>query len=415
MLYIDASCGAAGDMFVGALIDAGADETLLEEVEKETGVGFGTRRVDRSNMNALKVDMDAGGDDVERYSSQDSPVDGGDDGHDHPHRDYTDVVGIVESTDLPDAVIEDSLAVFERIGRAEAKVHDVPLDELAFHEVGADDAIADVLGATLLFHDLGVGTRKDERAVATPVNVGGGRVRASHGDVPAPVPATVEILRGTGHRMEGGPVETELLTPTGAALLTEFAEPVERVPEMSVDETGYGAGAQEFDDEGVSNVLRVVRGDGGDGPTKEGIEVLETNVDDVSPEVLGSLFEKLRDEGARDVYVVPTVIKKNRPGHLVQVLARPDDAERLARVLARETGTLGVRATPYTHRFVADRRVETVELEVGGETHEADVKIGEIDGEVFDASAEYDDARRIADETGEAVRDVMRAIEEEWR
>ncbi len=379
-------------MFVAALLDAGADAKLLDDVTDATGVGFETRRVDRSNISALKLDVDVEGDEVTRYVSDEVRHDEADDGG-HVHRDYTEVVETVEGTDLPGAVIEDAVAVFERIGRAEAEVHDVSLNELVFHEVGADDAIADVLAAAVLFHDLG------ERAVATPINVGGGRVRAAHGDVPAPVPATVEILRGTGHAVRGGPVETELLTPTGAAVLAEFAEPIDTVPEMDVREAGYGAGAQDFDD--VPNVLRVVRGEGK--TRSEGIEVLETNVDDVSPEILGSLYETLREEGARDVYVIPTVMKKNRPGHLVQVIARPEDAESLARLLARETGTLGVRATPYTHRFVADRRVDSVEVEVRGETFRADVKIASFDDETFDVSAEYGDARRIADETDAAV------------
>ncbi|MDY7082450.1 MAG: nickel pincer cofactor biosynthesis protein LarC [Halobacteria archaeon] len=397
MLVFDASSGASGDMVLGALVDAGADADLLEKVEDVVPVSIEFERVDKAGVNAQKVNVVGGGDD-----------DGDGHGHSHAHRSYTEVVGIVENSDLPTPVVDDALAVFELIAEAEAEVHDVSLDELDFHEVGADDAIADVLGASLLFDDL------DEDVVTGTINVGGGTVEAAHGEMPVPVPAVTEILKESEHAIEGGPVESELLTPTGAALLVHFTEPVERLPALEIEGTGYGAGRKEFDH---PNVLRVLRGSEVDSrrmPTK-GIEVLETNVDDVSGEILGSLYEVLRDEGARDVAIIPIQMKKNRPGHIVQVIARSEDAEHLARVLAEETGTLGVRATPYTHRFVAEREIQTVEVEIAGEVFEADVKIASVDDEVFDVSAEFDDARRIAEETNETLRDVMRLVEEEWQ
>lgn len=388
MLAFDASTGAAGDMIQAALIDAGADRELLQQVEGVVPVSYEFRRVDRAGVKALKVDVVGGGDD-----------EGG-----HAHRSYREVVDIVEGTDIASPVKEDALEVFRLIGEAEAAVHDVPLDELDFHEVGADDAVADVLGASLLFHDL------DEDAVTGTIAVGGGRVEAAHGSMPVPVPAVTEILEGSGHAVEGGPVEAELLTPTGAALLVHFTEPVDGLPGMRVEWTGYGAGKKEFS---VPNVLRVLRGE--QRMRREDIEVLETNVDDVSPEVLGGLYDRLLEEGARDVSLQPLQMKKNRPGHLVRVVVRREDAARLARVLAEETGSLGVRSTPYTHRFVADRETHTVEVDVESETYQAEVKVASINGEVYDVSGEYEDARRIAGEAGVPVRRVLHLMEESWR
>ena len=399
MIALDAASGASGDMLLGALVDLGADAELLDRVEDVVPVEIDVGRVDRAGVSATTVDVAGGGDD-------------GDD--DHHHRAYTEVRGIVEDADLPAAVTADALAVFERLGAAEAAVHDVPLDELAFHEVGADDAIADVVGACLLLRDLGArpagSSEEGESVSCTPIRVGGGTVESAHGDMPVPVPAVTEILEGTGHRIEGGPVEAELLTPTGAALLAYWAEPVAELPEMALDATGHGAGDADVDRH--PNVLRALRGDAA--MDREAVVVLETNVDDVAPEVLGSLYDTLLEAGARDVTIQPLGMKKNRPGHLVSVVTRRPDADRLARLLAEETGTLGVRATERAHRFVADRELEDVTVTVGGEEYEARVKLASVGGDVYDVSAEFDDARRIAADAGVPVRRVLEAVEREY-
>jgi uncharacterized protein (TIGR00299 family) protein len=228
--------------------------------------------------------------------------------------------------------------------------------------------------------------------------------------MPVPVPAVTEILEDTDHRLEGGPVEAELLTPTGAAILAHWATPVDALPEMAVDATGYGAGGRDFDRH--PNVLRALRGDAA--MDREDVVVLETNVDDVRPEVLGDLYDRLLGAGARDVTVQPLEMKKNRPGHLVSVVARRPDADRLARLLAEATGTLGVRATERAHRFVADRELHGVTVGVGGDRYDACVKVASVDGDVYDVSAEFDDARRIADEEDVPVRQVLDAVEAAW-
>ncbi len=388
MIVLDPSSGAAGDMILGALIDTGGDRSLLREIEDIVPVEFKFSRVERSNINAVRVEV----------------IGGGDGGAGHIHRSLGEVIEIVRDSCLPEQVVESSVEVFRLIGEAESSVHNESLDELDFHEVGADDAIADVLGASMLIHSL------DEKLYCLPISIGGGRVKTSHGEMPVPVPAVAEIMNGSRHRTRGGPVDEELLTPTGAALIRYFTEPVSQLPSIKIIETGYGAGEKDFP--GHPNVLRAIRGDGE--IDSEGIVVLETNLDDVSGEVIGGLYEKLMEEGARDVAVTPLMMKKNRPGYLVQVISKESDAEKLARLIAKEKGTLGVRSTRYTHRFIADREKKDIDIEIAGKEYTASVKIAKMSGEIYDVSAEYSDAERIAREQGLAVRSVLSEIEKQF-
>jgi len=323
-----------------------------------------------------------------------------------PHRSYPEVIEIVEGMELPDAVIDQAGAIFERLGRAEASVHGTELTETHFHEVGADDAIADVVGVAAMVAELDV-----DRIVTTPLSTGGGTVEMSHGTYPVPGPAVVEIAADADWSLRGGPVDAELLTPTGAAILAELAEGVEQLPTLAVDETGYGAGGYDLDPH--PNVLRTLAGTTTGELAREPISVLETNVDDVTPETLGGLQETLTAAGAKDVTVVPTTMKKSRPGHLVKVIAAPEDEHRVARKLAEETGTLGVRTAGAGHRWIARRRIESTTIELDGERYEIDVKVGsDEDGTVYDVSAEYDDALSIADATDVPVRRVLALAEQ---
>ncbi|RDZ34997.1 MULTISPECIES: nickel pincer cofactor biosynthesis protein LarC [unclassified Haloferax] len=319
-----------------------------------------------------------------------------------PHRIYPEVVDLVESMNLPPGVVADATAIFRVLGEAEAEVHGTNLDATHFHEVGADDAVADVVGVCLLLDDLGV-----DRVVTGPVAVGGGETEMSHGTYPVPAPAVVNITAAADWSVRGGPVEAELLTPTGAAILAHLAEGVETLPSMSVESSGYGAGGWEFPDH--PNVLRAVVGDGGSRLVRDEITVLETNLDDAPPEVLGGLQATLKDAGARDVTIVPTTMKKSRPGHLVKVVVKPEDAERVAYRLAVETGTLGIREHGAGHRWTARREFETATLDIDGDDYEVSVKVAsDADGVVYDRSAEYDDALAVANETGVPVREIMR-------
>jgi hypothetical protein len=246
--------------------------------------------------------------------------------------------------------------------------------------------------------------------VTTPVATGGGAVEMSHGTYPVPAPAVVELAADATWRLTGGPLDTELLTPTGAALLAELAEGVDALPPLSVSASGYGAGTRSFDD--YPNVLRAIVGDGAGGLKRDDITVLETNLDDATPEVLGGLQESLAEVGARDVSIVPVTMKKARPGHLVKVITKPEDAERVARRLAVETGTLGVREHGAGHRWVAERDFETVTLSVDGDSYDVSVKVAStVDGDVYDVSVEYDDAAAVAQETALPIREVVRRAE----
>jgi uncharacterized protein (TIGR00299 family) protein len=391
-LAFDGQMGASGDMLLGALLAAGADRAVLTPVEDALEVTYAVDTVQRAGIAAVDVDVrlgDEGGQHAEGHG---------------PHRHYGEVVDIVEDLDLPADVEADALAIFERLGEAEAAVHGTDLESTHFHEVGADDAIADVVGTCLLLADLDV-----ERVVTTPVAAGHGEVETSHGTYPVPVPAVVELAERADWRLRSGPIEMELLTPTGAAILAHLATGVEYAPAMSIADSGYGAGSRAV--EGRPNVLRAIVGESDAGLDREPITVLETNVDDVTPEVLGGLQETLADAGALDVSIVPTTMKKSRPGHLVRVVTAPADAERVARRLAEETGTLGVREHGAGHRWVADREQVVTDVEIGGTRYEVGVKVGRTDEGVFDLSAEYDDALAVARETGRPVREVMRLAE----
>jgi uncharacterized protein (TIGR00299 family) protein len=419
-------------MLLGALLAAGADRDALSVVEDTLDIEYAVAEGDRCGIAATRVDVlltDAASDGdgphghAHDHHSHSHTHDGGhdhtgDDGaHSHSHGDHThaeghgpsrtyaEVVELVEGMDLPAAVRADALAIFEILGEAEASVHGTDLDDTHFHEVGADDAIADIVGTCLLLDDLDV-----EQVVTTTPATGGGTVEMSHGTYPVPTPAVVEIAEQADWSLQGGPIDRELLTPTGAAILAHIAEGTESLPPLDINASGYGAGGWDLDDR--PNVLRAMVGDSAGRLRRDEITVLETNVDDAPPEVLGDLQRSLPDIGARDVSIVPTTMKKSRPGHIIKVICRPEDAERVARRLAEATGTLGVRESGAGHRWVADREYETVVLSVDGEQFEVTVKIAsDTDGTVFDVSAEYDDAAAVADATGLPVREVMHRAE----
>ncbi|QLC32942.1 nickel pincer cofactor biosynthesis protein LarC [Halarchaeum sp. CBA1220] len=454
-LAFDGRTGASGDMLLGALVAVGADPAVLAPVEDALDVTYDVREVTRRGVSATKVtvrhgeasedgrprDHDDGGHDHahgdgegHHHSHDGDDHSHDEEGHDHggaeghgPSRSYAEVVEVVEAMELPDPVEADALATFELLGRAEAAVHGTDLEATHFHEVGADDAIADVVGVCLLLADL-----DPERVVTTPVFAGGGEVEMSHGVYPVPAPAVVELAERAGWRLVGGPVDTELLTPTGAALLAHLAEGVDETPALRVDASGYGAGTKDLPER--PNVLRAALGAeradadarAGDatraghadesGLVRDDVVVLETNLDDATPEVLGGLQETLADAGARDVSVLPVTMKKSRPGHLVKVVAKPADASRVARRLAEETGTLGIRESSARHRWIAERTFETADLDIDGETYAVSVKVAsDADGEVYDYSAEYDDAHAVARETGLPVREVLRRAVEAVR
>lgn len=385
-VVFDAHMGASGDMVLGALIDAGADPARLEPLEAGLDVEYVIERGTSSGVAGVDVAV--------QCQSPQSP------------RSPEAVIDRIEDLNLPSRLVDRATAIVNRLASAEQSVHGDP--DGHFHEVGADDAIADICGAVVLVDDL-----DPSSVIVGPIATGAGSVETAHGCYPVPTPAVVEIAAASGLRLDSGPVEAELLTPTGAAILAQLAVARDALPSLTIDGVGYGLGDRHFPDR--PNALRCLVGTVSGGLHREPVTLLETVVDDVTPETLGSLQSTLADVGARDVTILPTTMKKSRPGHLVQVIVRPDTADRVATQLARETGTLGVREVPMTHRWVADRRIETVDIEVDGRSFEVDVKVATSpDGEIIDVSPEADDVEAVAASVHRPVRAIRRLTREAY-
>lgn len=419
-LAVDGKMGASGDMLLGALLAVGADPSALSPVEDALAVTYRIDQTERNGISAVRVvvaladsvDSDAGGVEIQdtNVMQSDSPPAVDEENHtqaaeDHsPARSFSAVLETIEAMTLPGSVEADAKSIFQLLGEAEATVHGTDLNSTHFHEIGAIDAIADVVGVALLIDDL-----DPQRIVTTPIATGDGHVEMSHGIYPIPTPAVVEIAELADWKLRGGPVEKELLTPTGAAILAHYAQGVESLPAINVDSSGYAAGSYEFAEH--PNVLRILLGECIGELQQEEITVLETNLDDVTPEILGGLQQTLADVGALDVSIVPTVMKKSRPGHLIKVIVKPENAERVAQRLASETGTLGVREFGGGHRWIANREIETVTIDIAGDSYDVGVKVGSTNNQVYDISAEFDDALAVAQKTELTVREIMRRAE----
>lgn len=368
-----------------ALLDAGASR---ERVLGAMGLASGLGEVDvgvfedcRDGVRCLRVEVDNADDSV---------------------RSLDDVLGFLGGLELPQEVLSTAEGVFERVGRAEERVH----GDTVFHRVGAADGVADVLGASAAYHDLGL---SDASVAVGPVCVGGGRTAEGY---PVPGPATLEILSEAGLEWCGGPSETELLTPTGAALLAELCDRSVRFPPSTVTEgIGVGGGSKELK---RPNVMRVFLGEFRE-LSPDQLCFLETAVDDATGEEVSFTVKRLLSEGALDASVIPMGMKKGRTGYLVRVAARPGDASSLSGVLVDELGTLGVRQYPVEHRHLVERKVEGVEVVLGGEKEMVEVKVAKGPSGVIDVSAEYDDCEELAEKHGIPLRRVMRIAEEAAR
>ena len=414
-LIFDPFMGASGDMIIASLIDLGANPAHIKEImESVAPVTVDIERTTKKGISATRVRVSEIADKSETST-------------------YPEIVTDIRSSGLPDTIVRDALAIFSRIASAESRVHGVSEDELHLHELGQADAIADVVGASAAIHDLAPSKVFCARIVA-----GRGFVDTAHGRCPVPAPATLEILAGSGLSWEYGSIEHELLTPTGAAILAHLAEPSGSGGSGGgcvATGIGYGAGKADLE---IPNVLRVIRcederqgqgqdhvhghiqgqGTGADVDRgedaylwRDGVEVLETSVDDVTGEVLGNLIDELMAMGACDAIVIPATMKKGRSGHLIQVIAKPGDSARIARRIIEETGSLGVRISTTKHRLIAKRKMESVRIEIDGTEWDAAVKIAtDESGRILSISAEFEDAKTIAQKTGVPVREVMRRI-----
>jgi hypothetical protein len=383
ILYLDCPSGISGDMLVAALLDLGVPLARLQSILRGLplrGYRVRTQRVRRAGISARRFVVEAG--------------------HEHSHRGLTEIRRILRRSRLPAPVRERSLAVVRRLVEAEARVHRLPLQRVHLHEVGAVDAIVDIVSACACLHLLGAG-----RIVCSPLPLGGGRVRAEHGSLPVPAPATLELVRGLPVR--GGPVQAETVTPTGAALVSTLAEGFGPAPDMIVERVGAGAGARDFEDH--PNILRAWWGRAAPGAAGAAgragtVTVLEANLDDLNPQVYGYLMDRLLAAGALDVFYTPVQMKKNRPGTQITALARPERAGALEEILFEETSTLGVRSWAAARREL-DRRLLPVRTPFGT----IPVKVAAMGGRALHASPEYEPCARAARRHRVPLRRVQEA------
>jgi uncharacterized protein (TIGR00299 family) protein len=365
-LYFDCFAGASGDMILGAVVAAGVPpEALTEQLALLNVQGFEIEfvTVDRSGISATHARVHTA--------------------HEHHHRHLSDILKIIYDSRLTEAVKDRAAKIFSRLAAAEAKVHNEPVEHIHFHEVGALDSIVDVVGAAICFELLGI-----ERFVCSPLHLGSGTVDMDHGRFPVPPPAVAELLKGTP--VYSTEITGELVTPTGAAIITTVCNEFGPLPKLRIDQTGYGAGTREY--EGFPNALRVMIGDDGVGDAPvETLWMMETSVDDLSPQIFGYVMERALELGALDCYLTPVQMKKNRPGVLLSILCRDADRAKLSQMVFAETTTLGLRSYAVERRAL-ERESVRVETPYGP----IDVKVARLNGSVINQMPEYEQCREAA-------------------
>ncbi len=376
--YFDCFSGISGDMLAGALLDAGLDFGVLKkEIDKLglPGVSISASAIVKQNIASTRFTV--------KYPEQ------------KHHRKLDDLIQLVENTSLEADVREKAREVFTKIAVAEARIHNMPVEKVHFHEIGAVDTVVDVVAALTGFRKLGI-----EKVYCSPLNVGSGFVTFSHGKFPVPAPATAEILKGVPVYSAGS--KGELVTPTGAALITALAGGFGDMPPMVVSAVGYGAGTKDFEQ---PNVLRVFVGETDQGQSASNIDVIETNIDDMNPQFFDHVIDMLYREGALEVFLTNIQMKKNRPGIRLTVLAGTEERERLLKVLFRETTTIGVRIRRES-REVLERKAVTVATPLG----EINAKVSWFAGEIVNVKPEYEDLKRVALEKGIPLKLVSAEI-----
>jgi len=469
--YLDCFSGMSGDMFLGALVDAGVPAGLLERTVAAMDIGarLEISAVNRSGITATKVDVLVHGEkELPREEalagsklahrgesgvppdgtgetpvpphtheearahphshSQSSSRAGAPAPHEHSHLQPSSRIGvtaphehshpqehshgrglreireIIQLAAISAGAKKTAIAIFEALGGAEAKIHNSDIESVHFHEVGAVDAMVDIVGAAVGAEALGV-----EEIICSPLNVGGGTVKCAHGVFPVPAPATLELLKGAPVYSSG--IQAELLTPTGAAIVKTLATRFGAFPEMKVEKSGYGAGTRDFP--GNPNVVRLLIGEAipalAAKSARETIAVLEANLDDLNPQVFGYVLDRLLADGALDAFAMPVQMKKNRPGTLLTVLCKPEDANKLTQLIFTETSTLGVRRRD-EQRLTLARRWVTVATQWG----DVRMKIASMNGTVTNCAPEYEDCRRIAAERHVPLKAVMQEATQQY-
>ncbi len=443
--YLDCFSGISGDMFLGAMVDAGVSAKLLEEtvVALKIGARLEISRVQRGGISATKVDVYVNGEkDLPRevFQEQNEHIHDHDHQHDHNHqhghaesshahahnhehpqgqqhadahqhadnhghghthgRDLTEIRSIIQNSSINPTAKTTAIKIFEALGAAEAEIHGTSIDKVHFHEVGAVDAMVDIVCAAVGAESLAI-----DEWICSPLNVGGGTVKCAHGTLPVPAPATLKLLSNAPVYSSGPQVE--LVTPTGAAIVKVLATRFASFPAMKIEKAGYGAGTREFLQH--PNLLRLTIGESttaaantAPATSNDSIMVLEANLDDLSPQVLAYAMERLLTEGALDVFSIPVQMKKNRPGILLTVLCRNEDAPKLADIIFAETTTLGVREREEKRRTLAREWVA-----VATRWGNVRLKVASMNGAIKNYAPEYEDCRRIASEHHVPLKNVM--------
>jgi len=433
--YLDCFSGMSGDMFLGALVDAGVPAKLFEDTVAALNIGarLEISRVNRSGIGATKVDVFVNGEKElprEVFAEQQTRAHKHEHEHGHKHgpeqvelrehnysqsghegtragapaphghehgRGLNEIREIIRKAGISDGAKRTAIAIFEALGAAEAKIHNTDVERVHFHEVGAVDAMVDIVCAAVGAEALGV-----DEIVCSPLNVGGGTVKCAHGVLPVPVPATVELLQGAPVYSSG--IQVELVTPTGAAIVKTLVKRFAPFPAMTIEKSGYGAGSRDF--AGHPNVVRLTIGESqavfAQNTSQETITVLEANLDDLNPQVFGYVVERLLEAGALDTFALPVQMKKHRPGILLTVLSKPEDAPRLTQIIFTETSTLGVRRREEQRQTLARKWVNVV-------TRWGDVrlKIASMNGTITNYAPEYEDCKKIAAENHVPLKSVM--------
>jgi len=395
VLYFDCFSGASGDMILGALIDAGLP---IEELRTALGslalenVRIEANPTQRSGIGATSfgvVDGSLGHQAGRHHHHHDGHH------HDHAHRGLSQICEMVDRSALSAACKDRSKRLFRRLGEIEAGIHQMPVEEVHLHEVGAVDSIIDIAGCVFALEWFGA-----DRIVVSPINVGSGTVKCEHGVMPVPAPATARLVEGAPIYSKGPAVE--LLTPTGALILTDYADSWGSMPAMRVSQSGYGAGDRDFPDH--PNLLRVLVGEEETSPQLQRIVVLECEIDDMNPQIFGLLMDRLHDAGALDVFYVPIQMKKSRPGTLVTVVALPQHREALSDIMFRETTTIGVR-----FREMERERLDRERIDVATPLGTVRFKVARRSGEavILNAAPEFEDCARLAQEHGIPVKEVQ--------
>ncbi|MFL2947971.1 MAG: nickel pincer cofactor biosynthesis protein LarC [Nitrospinales bacterium] len=367
--YFDCYSGISGDMILGAMVDIGVDIKEIRKALKSLdlkGYNLHSKKIQRNGLASTQITVE-----TKKFKKQ----------HSHPHRRYSDIRKLISQSKLTSTVKKNSIEIFKRIATVEAQIHNTTIQKIHFHEIGGIDSIVDIVGGVWAIESLNLDTIK-----SSPLNVGEGFVDCAHGRLPVPAPATLKLLKGIPVFSNG--VKAELTTPTGAAMIGFYAEKFESIPAMTITSEGYGAGSRVIPK--LPNLLRVLVGNIAVGEINN-LVMIETNIDDMNPEIFETVMESLFRAGALDVYFSAIIMKKNRPATKISVLAECGSREKLSKILLTETSSFGVRFYS-VDRLVLDREIKKLKTPYGL----IKIKLGKLDGKIVQASPEFEDCKKVS-------------------